>query len=113
MHLAAVRQHPEATFARSGWQGFDMRAELQRLQQGPRDTFVAVEQEAPVGEEAQAKPRLLKPLNQLVHERMAERPFMPVGCFNLETFVDHGRRFYGNNLGVDDRGKQFVTRRGR
>ena len=98
MQLAALRAQPAAMTARSGWQGFDINNERKRLEYGPRDTFYY---------DAAGKPKGMKPLNVLVHERMAARPFVAMSRFDTEAFIDYGRPYYDNNMGVDGVGVQF------
>ena len=50
----------------------------------------------------------LKPLNVLVHERMARRPFVAWTDFDIESFVDYGRYFYDLNMFQDDKRKKFA-----
>lgn len=107
VQLAEVRAHDELTFARSAWQDFDAHAERARAQQGPRDTLV----NAMCGVEPLTGTQLvsaaLKPLNVLVHERMANRPFVPFAEFDVADFVDYGLGYYDNNHGRGDRGVEF------
>ncbi len=99
IQMTALRTHSKAMTARSSWQGFDAKNEKMRLESGPRDTFYYDDQ-------GQAK--ALKPINVLVHERMAKRPFLSFRKFDTEQFIDYGRPYYDNNkkLGV---GVQFGT----
>lgn len=90
MMIAALRTHPAEMTARSGWQGFDANNERNRLEQGLRDTFFVDEH---------GKPTELKPLNVVVHERMAKRPFVSFKSFDTEEFIDYGRPYYDNNRG--------------
>ncbi len=96
MHRAHVRGFSAATIARSAWQGFDEREELGRYQGHPRDSIVLDESGQPH----------VKPLCQLVHDRMQALPFVALADFDMESFVDYGRAFYDNNAWVD-RGREF------
>jgi hypothetical protein len=88
MHRSFVRRLSPETLARSDWQGFDRHAEVERAQTEPgRDTF--------------AEGGALKPLCQLVHDRMVARPFRQLVDFDMESFVDYGRAYYDNNAGYD------------
>lgn len=103
VQLAELRSHGEATYARSGWQSFDAHAERHRATREARDTFGhATLPGVPMQGIA-----MLKPLNVLVHERMADRPFVPFAEFDVEDFVDYGRPFYDNNIGRGGKGVDF------
>lgn len=95
MHRAEVALASDETIARSDWQPFDRQAEIARLRGEDRDTVADVE----------GKHVELEPLNVLVHERMALRPFVPFDRFDTAAFVDYGREHYDNNQG--DRGQPF------
>ena len=98
-------QSPEM-YARSDWQRFDARREGAEIAQDVvRDTF---EQDS----HGQIKRTItgaavLKPLNVLMHERMAARPFVALEDFDTEAFVDNGRRLYDNNRGISRSGKKL------
>ena len=108
LQLAELRRQPPETFARSGWQNFDRKAELRELRAGARDTFF-LDTVAEI-EGVQLGP-VLKPLNVIVHERMAARPFIAFEDFDVESFVDYGRDFYDNNMRAGKRGKVFRAAR--
>lgn len=93
MHRAAAKRTSADTIARSDWQDFDRGQELMRAQNEPRDTL--------------ASPNELKPVCQVVRERMAARPFRKLADFDMESFVDYGRPYYDNNMGLD-KGKRFT-----
>lgn len=105
MHRAKVRRLSDETRARSRWQGFDVWYEVRRAQTEPRDTVELDENGKPVLD-AHGQVRI-KPICDLVHERMAARPFLAFEDFDMEAFVDYGRPYYDNNSGLD-RGKKFT-----
>lgn len=94
VQLAESRSQGADTHARSGWQDFDAHAERMRARRERRDTFVCVELPANLG-----MVTMMKPLDVLMHERMAERPFQPLADFDVDSFVDYGRPYYDNNAG--------------
>lgn len=107
LHRSFVRRQSPETIGRSGWQGFDRWAEAAKAKKNgkPRDTFALDDKGAPVlGEHGIPE---LKPVSQVVHERMAARPFRKLAAFDMETFVDYGRAFYDNNEGFD-KGRNFA-----
>ncbi|HEU4417416.1 MAG TPA: hypothetical protein VFT55_00680 [Planctomycetota bacterium] len=95
LHRSHLRRHLEESRSRSEWQGFDQHAEIERCKNETRDT-VTFDNGNPT----------IKPILQVVHERMMARPFKRLADFDMESFVDYGRAYYDNNMGVD-KGKQF------
>lgn len=102
LQMREISNHPPETFARSRWQGFDRQAETLRHAKSPRDTFFDLAKDGRIG---------IKPINYLVHERMAQRPFVKLKDFDVDAFVDYGRLFYDLNHRVDGRGKEFRSLR--
>lgn len=98
LHGVELRRQSEATTARSDWQGFDRATELMRAQTECRDTVV----------QTAAGPQV-KPVNQLVHERLLARPFVKFADFDIAAFVDYGKTHYDNNQGYDEKSSRFVT----
>jgi hypothetical protein len=99
LHRSFVRRLPDETKARSEWQGFDRFEELERAQSEARDTVVCDANGQPVG---------IKPIYQVVHERLAARPLLHFDDFDMESFVDYGRPYYDNNMGID-KGREFAS----
>lgn len=102
LQLRQPTTHSRAMRARSDWQGFDRITEIARGRMQSRDSIVT----------QNGKQRLLA-LDELVHKRLALRPCLHFDDFDIESFVDYGRREYDNNRGVDRYGKSFseVVRR--
>ncbi|HEX5054216.1 MAG TPA: hypothetical protein VFZ65_20730 [Planctomycetota bacterium] len=104
LHRAQVRRYDDAALARSEWQDFDRAAEIQRSRDEARDTVLVDDSGQPV---ADAPGMLrLKSIPQIVHERLVERSFRKLADFGMETFVDYGRAYYDNNMGLD-KGRSF------
>lgn len=97
LHERQPRTHSLATRARCDWQNFDEHAERNRAKYSYRDSITRDEN---------GKVALLA-IDQLVHKRLAERPFVAYERFDVENFVDYGRRYYDLNRG-HDRGKNFA-----
>ena len=97
LHRSHLRRHLDESSARNGWQGFDQHAEYERMRSEERDTF---------GIDENGEPEL-KPIMQIVHERMMARPFEKLADFDMESFVDYGRAYYDNNVGIE-KGKNFT-----
>lgn len=105
LQLAEARLQPKTTYVRSGWQPFDQRNERSRLSQGPRDTFQCTEEGYLL---ADSRGNLMmKPINVLVHERMARRGFTWFDDFDIKEFIDYGTLFYDNNRRIDRTHTQF------
>ncbi len=107
VQLAEIRAHGELTFARSRWQHFDAHAERARAQTEWRDTFTTATYGADAMTESAIAAAQMKPMNVLVHERMATRPFVPFAAFDIAEFVDYGLGHYDNNRGRGDKGVEF------
>lgn len=109
MQLAEYKRHSRTTTVRSSWQGFDAKNEQKRREGGKeRDTFLT----SADGSVRERRGRLvMKPINQLVHERLAQRPFVKFTDFDIAEFADYGRILYDNNRKVDGRGEVFMTPR--
>lgn len=104
LHRSFLRRLPEPALERSRWQGFDAAEESQRGMTAPRDTFVQDEQGQPVRDPSGRAQ--LKPVVQVVHERLLAQPFRKLRDFDMEALVDYGRPFYDNNAGID-KGRTF------
>lgn len=119
---------PKATTLRSRWQGFDKANEEKRAALGiERDTVKGAPIQKPLSADEQAKVEAkmaglkkldrdvkkleLKPINQLVHERMSVRPFVQYEKFDVAQFADYGRSYYDNNKKVDGEGSTLMTPR--
>lgn len=106
--LDAIATASKQTLARSGWQGFDAKNELKRHAKGvDRDTLRRdADGELVLGKDG--KPRV-KNVYQIVHERIAARPFVPFADFDVHAWCDYGRTYYDNNKKVDGAGTTFMT----
>lgn len=105
MHRSKIRRISAETRARSRWQGFDVWAEVARAQrEGGSDTVRLDEEGKPV--RTAGGQIAIRPVCELVHHRMAQRPFLAFDDFDIEEFVDYGRPYYDNNARHDD-GKTF------
>jgi hypothetical protein len=87
-HLA-IRRAPADMIARSHLQGFDAKQEMKKpdsdFQFKPGDYRPAV---------AGGKHQNLKSTFQVIHERMAQRPFVAYADFDVEQFSDYGKLRY-------------------
>jgi hypothetical protein len=97
--LADLRFQDPATYARSDWQSFDKSYQSGKI---GRDTFERNDFGDVKRTELGAP--ILKPLNVLAHQRMSARAFLPFDEFDVDAFVEYGRRYYDNNR---DGGRQL------
>ncbi len=105
LQVTELRYQPAAMYARSDWQEFDKTREGAALASKDRDTFRHTD-DGEVKRNPHGAP-VLKALNVLTHERLAQRPFVKFAEFDFAAFIDYGRKFYDNNLGVSRRGKKL------
>lgn len=77
-HLNHACQHSVETIAQSKLQGFD-----QSIERRKNGDFVS-----------QHAGRELKTVDQVVHERMAELPYLHLKDFSIATFANVGQKFY-------------------
>ncbi|HEB52229.1 MAG TPA: hypothetical protein ENI87_03125 [bacterium] len=95
LHATHLRRHGPDERRRGQWQDFDRWREVERAQTEERDTF----------RRAADGSLELRPLVDVVHERLLARRFRKLEDFDLEGFVDYGRPFYDNNH--QDKGRDF------
>ena len=104
LHKSFLRNLSPEAIARSRWQGFDQWEESNRGKTAVRDTFALDDMGQPM---LDANGRAaLKPVVQVVHERLMQRQGKKLADFGMESFVDYGRAFYDNNAWVD-KGRNF------
>lgn len=100
MQLAHVQQHPWPMVARSRMQSFDQKFEARRRLY-TSDTIRNPEQVrivlATYGEKTPLPQDAFKTTDVIVHERMAQRPFVNYANFDVAKFSDYGRPLYDKN----------------
>ena len=88
MHLAHIKDHPTAMVRRSQMQGFDKKFEAKN-RAATSDTILS---------RTDGDPKFdgitFKTTDQIFHERMAQRPFVPYRQFDVAAFCDYGRPKY-------------------
>ncbi len=95
MQLDHVRQHPEQMVRRSKMQGFDQKYEAEhRLYSS--DTIahpgmISPNMLLPGGRLPQ---EAFKTTDQIMHERMAARPFVSINQFDVASYVEYGKPKY-------------------
>ncbi len=95
MQLAHISEHGPGLARRSRMQGFDQEYEAKnRLNQSdtirnPRAITAAYEEGA-----MHAPQGAFKTTDEIMHERMAKRPFVQYDRFDVAAYCDYGRPFY-------------------
>lgn len=92
MHMAHVQQHSFAMVRRSKMQGFDQKYEAKfRLASSDtiRDRSLISDPNAKMLPQA-----AFKTTDEIMHERMAQRPFVQYQNFDVAAFADYGRPKY-------------------
>ncbi len=97
MQQEHLRSHPAQMVRRSRMQGFDQKYEAKnRLQ---TSDCILDSRLASVVLEKGMKPPMgaFKTTDQIMHDRMMQRPFVPYQQFDVVAFTDYGRPFYNKN----------------
>jgi hypothetical protein len=90
LNLDHLKEHSREMVGRSELQGFDKKFEARRAARS--DAILREESLQP-----KYRPRKddgFKTTDQIVHERMAARPFVPYEQFDVERYTDYGRQKY-------------------
>lgn len=98
LHLAHNQEHSSGMVRRSHMQGFDQEYEAKnRLHQS--DTIRDAKAITAAYEDGamHAPSRAFKTTDEIMHERMAKRAFVPYERFDVAAFCDYGRPFYDKN----------------
>jgi len=105
-NLQSIRVHSLAMRQRSHLQSFDAKEERQKadsdLKYKPGDYHPPV---YVTGKHKLPKQSDLKTVDQVVHERMARRPFVAYESFDVESFSDYGKMRYDKHEAGDSRAK--------
>jgi hypothetical protein len=96
-NLLAIRQLPPEMVARSHLQKFDAKKEVK---QAASDFRFKPGDYHPPGH--MAKPDNLKSTVQVIHERMAQRPFVRYEDFDVADFSDYGKQRYDKKEDMRD-----------
>jgi len=91
MHLAHIAEHSKAMHNRSRMQGFDAQYEVQK-RYFQTDTIANRNLIEPGLKKI--PPAAMKTTDQIMHERMAMRPFVPYNNFDVAAFADYGKQKY-------------------
>ena len=106
-NLQDIRLHSLAMRQRSHLQSFDAKEERQKADSDfkyrPGDYHPPL---YVVGKHKMPKQSDLKTVDQVVHERMAQRPFIAYENFDVEKFSDYGKMRYDKHEASDSRVKK-------
>lgn len=95
LHLRHALEHPKELRDASHLTGFDKKD----LEHRKESDFKR--QEGFVGG--------LKTPDQIIHERLAERPFLPFASIDVASFIDMGLKRYQYDYGLPGKGKEGMT----
>lgn len=93
MHMAHVAQHPKGMVNRSRLQGFDAKYEAEK----PNSDVIRHPEmlaAASWGEGSHLNMQAFKTTDEIMHERMAKRPFMTYSRFDVAAYSDYGKWQY-------------------
>lgn len=102
MHLAHVQQHSPAMVRRSRMQGFDQAYEAEHRPYTSdciRDPRLV---QASMSSGMKPPPQAFKTTDQIMHERMASRPFLPYERFDVAAYSDYGKPLYDKHEDARD-----------
>jgi len=91
MQLGHIQEEPKGEHNRSRMQGFDIQYEITHRLYGS-DVFYDPRMVDPVAKKA--PPSDVKTTDVIMHERMAQRPFVPYDRFDVAAYADYGKPFY-------------------
>ena len=98
MQLAHIEQHSPGMVRRSRMQGFDMQYEAaHRLDTSDTIADRQLAYEAMSEGKRMPPPQAFKTTDEIMHERMAVRPFQPYEQFDVASFADYGKPKYDKN----------------
>jgi len=100
MHLAHINEHPMQMVARSRMQSFDMQHEVKNnlytsdviLDRASASSILSDDKFA-----KRSAMRSFKTTDRIMHERMAQRPFVAYTAFDTTKFAKYGRPLYDKN----------------
>jgi hypothetical protein len=109
LQLRHIRQHSPQMVSRSQMQGFDKQYEVKhRLNNSDviADRSLAAEDLAPGGH---APDTAFKTTDVIMHQRLANQPFVPYDQFNVAALIEYGRPQYDKNENMRTANGQVST----
>jgi hypothetical protein len=104
LQLRHIKQHSTQMVSRSQMQGFDKQYEVKhrlRYSDAIADRNLAAESLASGG---MAPDAAFKTTDIIMHERMANQPFVPYDQFKIASFIEYGRPQYDKNENMSGAG---------
>jgi hypothetical protein len=105
MQLDHVRQHPAAEVKRSRMQGFDQMYEAKKRLYSSDCIVNARLIDPTTGKGPQ---QAFKTTDVIMHQRMAQRPFVPYNDFDVAAFADYGKPMYDKEEDYRDANGQVI-----
>jgi len=107
MHLAHIEQHSPAMVRRSKMQGFDQKYEAKRRLY----TSDCIRYPQMIGNpnDKMLPQQAFKTTDEIFHERMAVRPFLPYEQFDVAAYTDYGRPKYDKHEDYRDSSGQIIA----
>jgi hypothetical protein len=102
MQLAHVSQHSAAMVGRSHMQGFDAQYEAKHRLATTDTIKNKTLAEASISAGEMVPQEAFKTTDEIMHERMASRPFQPYENFDVASFVDYGLQKYDKHENARD-----------
>lgn len=98
MQLAHVQEHPPQMVMKSRMQSFDMKYEAKnRLRTSDTILNPQLAAQVLVKDSGQPPAGAFKTTDRIMHERMAQRPFINYNQFDVAAYADYGRPKYDKN----------------
>lgn len=98
MQLAHIQQHPIKMVRRSKMQGFDQKYEAQhRLYNSDTIAHPGMISQNMLEPGGMLPQEAFKTTDQIMHERMAARTFLPINQFDVASYVEYGKPKYDKN----------------
>jgi hypothetical protein len=105
LQIAHIHEHPAGEAKRSRMQTFDAAYEAKhRL-----NTSDTIRDASLINPQGHINMEAFKTCDEIVHERMAQRPFVPFDRFDIAAFVDYGRPRYDKDENMRDTSGKKIT----
>ncbi len=111
MHLAHIQEHPHDMVKRSRMQGFDQKYEAKtRPYQSDTVLNASLAVQALQANDNKMLNSAFKTTDVIMHERLAQRPFVKYQDFDVAAYTDYGRQKYEKHEDDRDMSGQLVNK---